>query len=58
MTTPEYRPWEGAMLQLDPASGRVLAITVAAQTPEAHERITTMMNTLLAILNSPHVFSN
>ena len=57
MTT-EFQPWQGAMIQLDPASGRVLAITVAAQTPEAHERITTMMNTLLAILNSPHVFGN
>jgi hypothetical protein len=57
MTT-EYQPWEGAMLQIDPASGRLLAVTVAAQTPEAHERITTMMNTLLTILNSPPVSGN
>jgi hypothetical protein len=46
------------MIQLDPASGRVLAITVAASTIEAHERITAMMDAVLAILNSPHVSGN
>jgi hypothetical protein len=54
----EYQPWQGAMIQLDPASGRVLAITVAASTIEAHERITAMMDAVLAILNSPHVSGN
>jgi hypothetical protein len=58
MTTPDFQPWQGCMLQIDPASGRLLAVTVAAQTIEAHEKISAMMDTLLAILNSPHALGN